>query len=181
MTSAPLGPLLASSFAAAGIQHLVSVANGEGFGLYQAWQQRTDGALIAACREGEAVAISCGLVLGGRDVVLSIENFGLFECLDTLRALPLDMNIPLVLVIGYTGRGGLNQAGSAALEQRLGNIASQAALAGRWTEPCLDFAGIPWWMLEADANPRHIASDIGAALTMRDRTGRPVALLVEMT
>lgn len=177
MSAVGLGARLSERLAAQGLTHLVSVANGEGFGLYQAFKADSRCRVIDACREGEAVALCCGLVLGGQLPVLSIENFGLFECLDTLRALPLDIGIPMLLVIGYTGRGGKTPEGEAALVERLGNIGPQAALAGRWTEPVLQLAGIPFWYLD----PADSGAVCDEALALCRSSSRPVALLVDLT
>lgn len=158
---------------AAGVRHLVSVANGEAAPLYFACREDPRWTVIDACREGEAVAIASGLFLGGTRPLLSMENLGLFECLDTLRALPIDMRIPLVMLIGYTGRPGPGSRD--ALEQRLGNSAGQVDLAGRWTEPMLDTAGIPHEILE-NVDDVH---RVGDALARADERGGPVAVLVE--
>jgi sulfopyruvate decarboxylase TPP-binding subunit len=158
-----------------GVRHLVSVANGEAAPLYFACRDDPAYTVIDACREGEAVAISAGLYLGGARPVCSMENLGLFESLDTLRALPIDMGIPLVLLIGYTGRPG--RGSREALEQRLGGSAGQADLAGRWTEPFLELAGIPRYVIEqADEADR-----VAGALTHAEARRGPVAVLVEST
>lgn len=172
-----LGARLHQRMRGVGITNLVSVANGEGFGLYQAFKQHGDCRVIEACREGEAVGICAGLVLGGSVPVLSIENFGLFECLDTLRALPIALRLPLILVIGYTGRVGLTPEGERAMQERLGQIAPQAILGARWTEPVLELAGIPYWHIAPDEDAA--AFDAAHAQALRDSV--PVALLVDLT
>lgn len=157
------------------MRHLVSVANGESAPLYFACREDPAFTVIDACREGEAVGIASGLYLGGARPLLSMENFGIFECLDSLRALPIDMGIPLLLLVGYTARpkpGYLE-----ALEARLGNAATQASLAGRWTEPFLDAAGIPHFVLEDLDDSRLVPEAAALAETRRG----PVALLAERT
>lgn len=159
--------------AGVGIRHLVSVANGEAAPLYFLCRTDPEFVVIDACREGEAIGISAGLYLGGARPIVSMENFGIFECLDSLRALPIDMGIPLLMLVGYTARpkpGYLE-----ALEARLGNAATQAALAGRWTEPFLDLAGIPHFVLESPGD----AGLVLEAVELSDRRTGPVALLAE--
>src|SRR5215470_8435032 len=56
--------------------------------------------LIRACREGEAIAIAAGLLLGGRRPVVIIQCTGLFEAGDALRNVVYDMKLPLFLVVG---------------------------------------------------------------------------------
>lgn len=166
------GPLK-DRLVAAEIRHLVSVANGEAGPLYFACRSDPCFTVIDTCREGEAVGICAGLHVGGARSLLSMENFGLFECLDTLRALPIDMGIPQLVLVGYTGRpsAGVDQA----LDARLGTSATQAALGGRWTEPVLDLAGMPHRVLVEKADAELVD---WAARTADERRG-PVALLVE--
>jgi sulfopyruvate decarboxylase subunit alpha len=158
-----------------GVRHLVSVANGESAPLYFLCREDPGFTVIDACREGEAVGISAGIHLGGYRPLLSMENFGLFECLDSLRALPIDMGFPLLMLVGYTARPG--PGSMEALEARLGNAATQAGLAGRWTEPFLDLAGIPHFILESPAD----AGLVAEAAALSDERRGPVALLAERT
>jgi sulfopyruvate decarboxylase subunit alpha len=157
------------------IRHLVSVANGEGAALYFACREDPTFTVIDACREGEAVGIGAGIYLGGHRPLVSMENFGLYECLDTLRALPIDMGIPLLLLIGYTARP--KPGSEEALRARLGNAATQASLAGRWTEPILDLAEIPHFLLETATD----ADALSRAVELADDRRGPVALLTEET
>ena len=165
--------LFVTALRAAGILHFVSVANGESAPLYFRLRDETDFTVIDACREGEAVAIASGLHLGGRRAMLSMENFGLYECLDTLRAMPIDMQIPLPVLVGYTARP---KPGSVEFwEGRFGNIASQAMLAGRWTERLLDAIDQPYSVVDRASDDAVITGQLDAA------TGAPAPhfLLVE--
>lgn len=130
-----------------GIRYFVTVANGEWAPLYFELADDPDFTVITACREGEAIAIAAGLELAGERSIVSMENFGLFECLDTLRALHVDMGIRLTLLIGYTGRPKPER--EALIEQRLGNIGPQVLVAGDWTEPALALAGISCHVIDA--------------------------------
>jgi sulfopyruvate decarboxylase TPP-binding subunit len=172
-----LGAALHARMTAAGVTHLVSVANGEGKGLWTAFREDPTCTVVEACREGEAVGICAGLYLGGQLPVLSMENFGLFECLDTLRALPLALNIPVVLVIGYTGRPALTPEGEAMVNDRYRNIAAQAILGAKWTEPMLATAGIPAWHIAPDGDPALFDEAHAEAV----KQSCPVAILVDMT
>ena len=158
-----------------GVRHLVSVANGESAPVYYLCRDDPEYTVIDACREGEAVGIASGIYLGGKRALLSMENFGIFECLDSLRALPIDMDIPLLMLVGYTARP--KEGYIEALEARLGNAATQAALAGRWTEPFLDLADIPHFLLETPDDARMVAE----AAALSDERRGPVALLAERT
>lgn len=56
--------------------------------------------LIRACREGEAIAIAGGLMLGGAKPVVMIQCTGLFEAGDALRNIVHDLKLPLILFVG---------------------------------------------------------------------------------
>jgi sulfopyruvate decarboxylase TPP-binding subunit len=60
----------------------------------------TDLRLIRVCREGEAIAIAAGLLLGGKRPVVLLQCTGLFEAGDSLRNVVHDLKLPLFLVIG---------------------------------------------------------------------------------
>jgi sulfopyruvate decarboxylase subunit alpha len=154
-----------------GITHLVTVANFETAGLRSWFEDDPDRAVTAACREGEAGAIASGLVAGGRRAVLSMENLGLFECLDTLRGLPCAMDIPLPIFIGYHGRG----AGEEDAFELVGGLAGNMSITGAWTEPILNSVAIPNRVLLPDASEE----EARAALTEAVSADGPFVILVD--
>ncbi len=56
--------------------------------------------LIRVCREGEAMTIAAGLLLGGRKPIVLIQCTGLFEAGDSLRNVVHDLKLPLFLIVG---------------------------------------------------------------------------------
>jgi sulfopyruvate decarboxylase TPP-binding subunit len=56
--------------------------------------------LIRPCREGEAIGIAAGLLLGGARPVVVIQCTGLFEAGDALRNVVHDLRLPLKLIVG---------------------------------------------------------------------------------
>jgi sulfopyruvate decarboxylase TPP-binding subunit len=56
--------------------------------------------LIRPCREGEAIAIAGGLMLGGTKPLVVIQCTGLFEAGDALRNIVHDLKRPLKLILG---------------------------------------------------------------------------------
>ena len=56
--------------------------------------------LIRPAREGEAIAIAGGLMLGGAKPLVVIQCTGLFEAGDALRNIVHDLNLPLKLIVG---------------------------------------------------------------------------------
>jgi sulfopyruvate decarboxylase subunit alpha len=155
------------------ILHLVTVANAEGAALYFRLRDEPDFEVVEACREGEAVALATGLYLGGCRPLLSIENFGLYEALDTLRGLPMDIGIPLPMLIGHTGMP--EHGAEETYTAQYGNIASQALLGGRWTKPVLEAIGVPFTYIAPSAEPEVVAAAVDSAFT----ASSPTALLIK--
>lgn len=56
--------------------------------------------LIRPSREGEAVAIAAGLVIGGANPLVVIQCTGLFEAGDAIRNAVHDLRLPLKLIVG---------------------------------------------------------------------------------
>jgi sulfopyruvate decarboxylase TPP-binding subunit len=56
--------------------------------------------LIRPCREGEAIGVAAGLMLGGARPVAVIQCTGLFEAGDALRNVVHDLKLPLKLIVG---------------------------------------------------------------------------------
>lgn len=115
--------------------------------------------IVSICREGESLAIAAGLWVGGKKPVVMIQNTGMFESGDSIRGLGLDIEIPLVLMIGYRGwtRHGITRDSAA-----------------RYTEPILNAWGINYYLVETDED----ASRISDAFNEADSTGRMVACLM---
>ena len=94
------------------------------------------------CREGEAIAVAVGLMLGGKEPVVVHQNTGFFESGDSVRSLALDLHLPLLLLIGYRGwKHGAPMTDSAAI----------------FTEPILDAWGIKYYLVETDEDVEKIS------------------------
>ena len=97
------GPAVAAALKDCGVTHVVWIPDSE----LGTWESALEGAaglqLIRVCREGEAMAVAAGLLLGGLRPVVIIQCTGLFEAGDTLRNVVHDLKLPLFLVIGVRG------------------------------------------------------------------------------
>lgn len=83
-----------------GITHVVWIPDSH-LGTWEtALQQSNSIKLVRACREGEAIAIAGGLILGGAKPVVMIQCTGLFEAGDALRNIVHDLKLPLILIVG---------------------------------------------------------------------------------
>lgn len=56
--------------------------------------------LIRPTREGEAVGIAAGLMLGGAKPLVAVQCTGFFEAGDAVRNAAHDLNLPLKLLVG---------------------------------------------------------------------------------
>jgi len=142
-----------------GITHVVWLPDSETNWMYIAMQEEPSFDLIPVTREGEALAIAAGLYAGGKKPVCLIQNTGMFESGDSIRGIALDVNLPVVMMIGYRGW------------TRHGVTPDSAA---RFTEPILDAWGIKYYLVESDAD----ADRISTAFDEAEATNRPVAILV---
>jgi sulfopyruvate decarboxylase subunit alpha len=94
------GPSVAAALREAGVTHVVWIPDSE-IGTWEpALLAEPALQLIRVCREGEAIAVAAGLMLGGKKPVVLIQCTGLFEAGDALRNVVHDLKLPLFLVVG---------------------------------------------------------------------------------
>ncbi len=141
------------------ISHVVWLPDSETNFMYQLLTNEPTLDLVPVCREGETMAIAAGLWVGGKRPIVLIQNTGIFESGDSIRGLGLDINQPLVMLVGYRGwsRHGITNDSAA-----------------RFIEHILHAWGINYYLIETDED----ADRIGVAIQEAERTQRPVAVLV---
>jgi len=139
--------------------HVVWLPDSETNFMYQLLTNEQTLDLVPVCREGETMAIAAGLWVGGKKPVVLIQNTGIFESGDSIRGLGLDVNQPLVMLVGYRGwsRHGITNDSAA-----------------RFIEHILHAWGISYYLIETDDDAGRITS----ALEEAERTSKPVAVLV---
>ena len=115
--------------------------------------------IVPVCREAESMPIAAGLWAGGKKPVVMIQNTGFFESGDSVRGLAVDIELPLVMMIGYRGwtRHGVPQDSAA-----------------RFTEPTLRAWGIDYRLIESDADAERISEAFQEARSSE----RPVVCLM---
>ena len=141
------------------ISHVVWLPDSETNFMYQLLTNEPSLDLVPVCREGETMAIAAGLWVGGKRPIVLIQNTGIFESGDSIRGLGLDINQPLVMLVGYRGwtrRGVTNDSAAVFIEHILHT----------W--------GINYYLIETDED----ADRISIAIQEADRTQKPVAVLV---
>src|SRR5262245_47795404 len=94
------GPAVVGALQACGITHVVWVPDSH----LGRWDPDLQAAgtpqLIRAAREGEAIGIAAGMMLGGARPLVMIQCTGLFEAGDALRNVVHDLQLPLLLLVG---------------------------------------------------------------------------------
>ena len=142
-----------------GVTHIVWLPDSETGFMYEAMIQ-SPLTLIPVCREGESMAIAAGLIMGGKKPVVLIQSTGFFESGDSIRGLCLDLQLPLLLMLGYRGHVGPGQ--------------TPADSAARFLEPILSAWGIPFYLVESDDSCHHISQAYRQAVEAK----HPVAVLM---
>ncbi|MCS6864406.1 MAG: thiamine pyrophosphate-binding protein [Gemmataceae bacterium] len=90
---------IVSALASAGFTHVVWIPDSH-LGRWEAAILASRLSLIRVCREGEAVGVAMGLILGGAKPVVVIQCTGFFEAGDAIRNAVYDLKLPLKLIIG---------------------------------------------------------------------------------
>lgn len=122
------------------VSHLVTVPDWIQMSLHQQIAEGATGIeLLNVCSENQCVTVGAGLTLGGGKPILLMQNQGLYNCVNTLRAVCLDAHIPLVFLVGQFGREYAN-FGQDPKQSRRTMV--------RVMEPMLDSLEVPWLRLE---------------------------------
>ncbi len=141
------------------VTHVVWLPDSETNFMYEQLMAEPTLDLVPVSREGETMAIAAGLWVGGKRPVALIQNTGIFESGDSIRGLGLDVDQPLVMLIGYRGwdRHGISRDSAA-----------------KFTEHIIHAWGINYYLVETDAD----ADRISLAMNEAERNSKPVAVLV---
>lgn len=139
--------------------HIVWLPDTESRFLYEAMAADPSIELIQVCREGEAIPVAMGLMLGGKRPVCMIQSTGFYESGDAVRGLALEVKLPLVICIGYRGW------------KRKASITDSAAI---FLEPILDAWRISHYLVETDDDMPKIPQ----AHQEAHETSKPVAILI---
>jgi sulfopyruvate decarboxylase TPP-binding subunit len=155
------GPSVVAALKECGVTHVIWIPDSE-IGTWEPALQADPGLrLIRVCREGEAMALAGGLLLGGRKPVVIIQCTGLFEAGDALRNVVYDMKLPVFLVVGLRSY--------------------YAAQQGKTMDTCPIFAEPilqAWQIRYVLLDRRHSAADLAAAYRQAQAEKRAGAVLV---
>ena len=142
-----------------GVTHVIWLPDSETNFMYELMTKEEELKIVPVCREGESMAIAAGVWVGGKKPVVLIQNTGMFEAGDSIRGLGIDIEFPLVMMIGYRGwtRHGITKDSAA-----------------RFTEPILHAYGINYYLIESNDDVDRISE----AFEEAERTRRPAACLL---
>jgi sulfopyruvate decarboxylase TPP-binding subunit len=94
------GQLIAESIAAARFTHVVWLPDSHLGTWDDALATHPKLTLVRPCREGEAVCLAAGLMIGGVKPLVAIQCTGFFEAGDAVRNVVHDLKLPLKLLVG---------------------------------------------------------------------------------
>jgi sulfopyruvate decarboxylase TPP-binding subunit len=118
--------------------------------------------LIRVCREGEAIGVAAGLILGGRKPIVLIQCTGFFEAGDAFRNVVHDMGLPLFVVIGVRSWYAYQE----------GKTRDNCPV---FAEPILRAWQVPYVWID---RTKHTAEDLGAAYRQAQAERRAGAVLL---
>jgi len=150
-----------------GVDHVVTVPDWVQLALHAKLEAGEEPGmrLINTSNENQAITLAAGLTLGGKRPVVVMQNQGVYNCVNTLRAICIDAHVPTVILAGQFGREYAN-LGQPATESRRSLV--------RLMEPMLESLGIPFHTLDS-------AADIGCidqAYAEAEINGGAVVVLV---
>ena len=101
---------------------------------------------VECAAENQALTCAMGMYVGGMEPIVMVQNQGLFNCINTLRSVGIDANIPLVILVGAFGRE-FDNLGKPLTESR-------RVMVNR-TQPVVEALKLPFYAIEtADDLPR---------------------------
>jgi sulfopyruvate decarboxylase TPP-binding subunit len=106
------GPSVVAALRSCGVSDVVWLPDSELGRWDVAFSAAADLRLIRVCREGEAIGVAAGLLLGGRRPLVMIQCTGLFEAGDALRNFIHDLRLPLFFLIGVRSLHALRRGGT---------------------------------------------------------------------
>lgn len=86
------------------VDHVVTVPDWVQLALHDQLNQGQAPIKVTNCsNENQVVTVAAGLTIGGKRPLLMMQNQGLYNCLNTLRAVCLDAHVPMVFLVGQFG------------------------------------------------------------------------------
>ena len=148
------------------VDHVVTVPDWVQLALHDRLEKGVAGIRVVPCaNENQTVTVAAGLTIAGKRPLLMMQNQGLYNCVNTLRAVCLDAHIPMVLMVGQFGReyANLGQPSTASRRTMV-----------RIMEPFLTAIEVPYHLLDNEAD----LTRMDEAYEQAERLRTAVVLLV---
>lgn len=101
----PRGEMIIEALLAARVEFVVSVPDiVTSDGLLWPLSKRSDIRLVRVCKEDEGVSICAGLAFCQRRAVLLMQQTGLMDSLNAIRAIAKDYHQPVCMIVGLQGK-----------------------------------------------------------------------------
>jgi sulfopyruvate decarboxylase TPP-binding subunit len=155
------GPTLVRALLTCNVTHVVWLPDSH-LGQWESALRSEPGLqLVRVAREGEAIALAGGLLLGGKRPIVAIQCTGLFEAGDALRNMVHDLKLPLFMLVGVRSQ----------LAYQRGQSNDTCPV---FTVPILEAWQLPYtWLPETAA-----ADDLVALYRKAEASGKPQAVLL---
>ncbi len=115
---------------------------------------------VAAVRESEAIGITAGAYLAGKNPVVYMQNSGLMDSINDITSLLIPYKIPLLLLVSWRGA--------------FGEDAGQHLINGKSTKKILNSIGVPVFIL----NSKNMRSVINNAKEYLNKKQTPAVILI---
>ncbi|WP_454673920.1 thiamine pyrophosphate-binding protein [Achromobacter pestifer] len=159
------GSVVARTLQECGVDAITVVPDFVQIATHQYLDRQSEPFTVCYCsNENQALHVATGLYIGGRSPAVMMQNQGLYNCVNSLRACGLDAHIPLFLLIGQFGREHDN-VGKSHRESRRRMVSL--------LEPVLDTLGVRYWHIESESD----SSAITEAFNWGRAKGVPTAVI----
>lgn len=148
----PCGSAIMAAIKKAGVKFIVSVPDiVTSDGLLWPISKDPDFQLLRVCKEDEGVSICGAMSYNNTRALLLMQQTGLMDSLNAIRAIGVDYQLPICMMVGLQGK-----------EPEL-KSADSASYGVRIIEPVLNAMQIPFRVIEEPEDVQHISADIEAA------------------
>lgn len=148
----PSGAAIIDAVKQAGVEFIVSVPDiVTSDGLLWPISRDPQLKLLRVCKEDEGVSICGAMSYNGTRALLLMQQTGLMDSLNAIRAIAMDYQLPVCMMVGLQGK-----------EPEL-KSADSASYGVRIIEPVLQAMDIPFRVIEDPADVAHITRDIEQA------------------
>jgi sulfopyruvate decarboxylase subunit alpha len=94
------GEAIAQAIKDIGITHVITVPDTYIKSTIAALEQPGMPKMVYVCTEDEAMGVNAGLHIAGHKPMMLIQNNGLYACVNTLKTIALDAQVPTFILIG---------------------------------------------------------------------------------